>query len=191
MATNWRPTTRKEWYKLGVVTLWLSVIGVTALMVGAMSADAQTSVGGFTVDDVNRTVSGNVSDVTVSSDITYNHDVPDAERRIIRLQIGTSSDDLETIGYRNTRDVAGTDSGTVTLSGSALEHSGVSAADVDPALADSETTTLVVAANITVYRSNGETVTNTATDTVTLTLSDDNELSAEVGGSGSVSVSTA
>jgi len=186
----WQPATRTEWYRLLTLSVALAIIGTSALAIGVTTADAQTSIDGFDVTGVDRTVDGDVSDVTVAADVDYTHDVADADRRVVKLQVGPSASALTTVDYVNVRDVAGQDSGTVSLSGSALDHEDLTASDVNPALAESQTTEIVVGATVEVTRSNDETVTDTVTDTVTISLTDDAELTASVGGSGSVSVTT-
>jgi len=159
-------------------------------MITSETVEADIAVGSLSVADVNRTVNGNVSDVTLSTDLAYEHDVPDADRRVLKLKVGPSADNLETVAFRNDRDVAGTDSGTVILSGSVLDHTEWTAGDMDPALAATKTTELTVQAEIEITRANGQTVTDTVTDTVTVTLHDGSELTAAIGGDGTLTVET-
>jgi cytoskeletal protein RodZ len=188
----WQPATRQEWYRLGLVAVALALVGAGALTVATTQAQAQTDLAldGLAVDDVNQTVDGEVSALTLTADVDYQHEVPDATRRVVRLKVGTSADDMETVAYRNHADADGTASGTVTLSGSVFDATTLSPADVTPPVAGSETTTLYVAAELELQRQNGETVTETATDTVTVTLHNGTSLTAEVGGTGTVTVET-
>jgi len=191
MATS-RVQLRPWQYRLIAV-----VTGVTLVTVGALAtavpASGQTNVemGTLTVSDVNRTVDGDVSDVRIDTEINYEHDVPDATRRIIKLKAGPSADELETVTFVQDSDPQGKDSGSVTASGSLTELSAYSASDFDPALAGTQTRTVVVAAEIEVRRDGGSPVTTQVTEPVTVTLHDGAVLSADVGGSGSVSVNTA
>jgi len=188
---QWQPATRRQVYRLGIIALTLALVGTGALAVATTTAGAQTSLDMGTMDvaDVNRSVSGDVSDATISADLAYSHNVPDAERRVVKLKAGPSKTDLETIDYVNERDITGTDSGTVTLSGSVLDSS-LTADEIDPALAATNEAEVVVQAEIEVTRANGETVTKTVTDTATLRLTDDEKLTASIGGDGDLTVET-
>jgi len=190
--SHWQPATRRTVYRLAIITAALGLVGMGALTVATTGAGAQADVGvdGLTVPDVNRTVSGNVSDVRLAADLTYSHDVADADRRIVKLQVGPNADNLKTIGYVNQRDPNAKASGTVTLEGSVLEHAAFAAGDVDPERAGTTNTTMVVRAVIEIHRPNGETVTASATDTATLTLTDDADLTATINGSGALTVET-
>jgi len=188
----WQPAARRRLYRLGIITLVLALIGVGALGIATTSAGAESTLDmtGLDVADVNRTVSGDVSDVTLSVDLSYSHEVPDATRRVIKIQVGPDKDSLTTLDYINEQDMAGTDSGTVTLSGSILDAQGLTASEIDPALASTNETQVVVQAEIEITRSNGETVTETVTDTATLRLTDGGNLTASIGGSGEFTVET-
>jgi len=192
MQGNWQPATRKRVHRLTIIAVILTVVGTGALFVSASTATAQADVGvdGLSVSSVDETVDGNVSDVTLAADLTYQHDIPDATQRIVKLKVGPSADNLETIAYRVDREPNGNASGTATLSGSVLDHAALSAADFDPALATTKDTQVVVQTIIEVERANGETVTANATDTATLTLTDSGELTATVGGTGTLTVTT-
>lgn len=190
MATNQR---LRPWqYRLLAIMIGLTFVVGGAITAATMPATGQTNVemGEFRVGDVNETVDGDVSDVTLAADLSYQHDVPDATRRLVKLKVGPDEDNLETVAFVQDDDPSGQDSGTVTLSGSLTDTSAFDAADFDPALAESQTREVVVAATIEVRRANGDPVTTTVTDTVTVTLHDGATLSATVGGSGSIDVAT-
>lgn len=190
--STWQPATRRQWYRLGIVAAALALVGAGALTIATTTADAQTDLrlDSLAVDDVNQTVDGEVSGLTLAADVDYSHEVPDATRRVVTLKVGPSEGDLSTVDYRNARDPAGTDSGTVALEGNVFDATDLSPDDVAPATASTETTELVVAAEIEIQRANGKAVTRTVTDTVTLELHDDATLSASVGGTGTVTVET-
>lgn len=158
----------------------------------ASTPDAQASMqmDGLSVADTNETVSGNVTDVQLHADLSYQHDVPDAERRLVSLKVGPTRDDLTLLDYTQTRGPEGSASGTVALSGSLLQHDRFSAEDFDPDVASTSSREIVVRAVIEVQRAGGDAVVHTVTDTATVTLTDDAELTATIGGSGSVSVET-
>jgi len=189
---DWQPATRQQMYRLALLSLALAVVGASAIAVAATSADGQTSVemDGLDVADVNRTISGNVTDVTLSADLSYSHDIADTEQRIIKLKAGPSEEELSTISYVVARDAPGTDSGTVTLTGSLLEADGLTASDLDPALASTNETDVVVQAVVEIERADGEVVRRTVMDTAVIRLTDDGELAVSIGGSGGFSVKT-
>lgn len=166
--------------------------GATIFLLGTPTASAGTTadLGGLEVDGVNKTVDGNVSDVTLNTSMNYEYDVPDATQRVIKLKVGPNEGDLETIDYVVEQDPSGSVSGSVSLSGSVLEHAELSASDVNPALASSEETEFVVEVSMEVTRANGEVVTREVSDTVVVRLRDGASLEASLGGSGSVTVET-
>ena len=189
---QWQPATQRQWRRLGIVAAALAVLGTVALLgaAGTANADVQLQTDSLDVAGVNKTVSGNVTDATLSTTLNYQTDVPDSDRRIIRLKAGPSTDNLETIDYTQ-REVSDSTSGTVTLSGSLTDHPDISADALNPQRAGETTTDLVVQAEIEVTRSDGsDPVTHTVTDDVTLQLTDDGQLVAEVGGTGEVVVET-
>jgi hypothetical protein len=106
------------------------------------------------------------------------------------LKVGPSKDDLTLVDYQQQRDPSGSASGTVTLSGSVLEHDTYTTESFQPAVASTSTREIVVQAVIEIQRSGGDAVTHTVTDTATIRLTDDAELTATVGGTGVVSVET-
>jgi hypothetical protein len=172
----------------GIVLLTLGIAG--AFIAPSSPAEASMQMDGLSIADENKTVSGNVTGVTLDADLSYQHEVPDAERRIVKLKVGPSKDDLTLVDYQQQRDPSGTASGTVTLSGSVLEHEAFSAEVFQPGVASTSAREIVVRAVVEVQRSGGDAVTHTVTDTATIRLTDDAELSAEVGGTGVVSVSS-
>lgn len=176
-----------------LITAVVLAVAVTALLsLAVQPADAQASVdmGELQIADVNETVDGDVSDVTVDTTLTYEHSVPDATTRVLKLKAGPSKDELTELTFAAERDVSGDDAGTVSLSGSLLEADGITAADLNPAIADTTETTVYVAATIEVKRANGEAVTRTVIEPVTLTLTDGATLDVSVGGDGSLTVET-
>lgn len=189
---TWQPTTRRQWHRLGLIAVALAVVGVAALAGATATADADVSMQTDSLDipSVNKTVSGNVTDATLSTTLSYQTDVPDADRRIIKLKAGPTRDNLELLDYTQ-QSVSDSTSGTVTLSGSLLDHPQLTADVLNPARAGQTTTDLVVQAEIEVSRTDGkDAVTHTVTDDVTLQLTDDGQLVAQIGGTGEVDVAT-
>lgn len=167
------------------IALLLVLVGTvaTGAVVLADTGRAQTSVSvdSFEAASVEKTVSGDVTDVQVTADIGYNYSVPDAEDRFIELHAGPSESEMQQLTFIRASDPAGDDRGSVTLEGSLLE-AGFNAEQFDPAEADSTTTEVVVKAVIEVDRANGETVRREVTDTATITLNDSGEITATLGG---------
>jgi len=174
----------------------LTIIGVALLAAAAgialatvpASGQANVSLGSLDVADVNRTTTGDVTDVRVSATLSYAHDVPDADRRLLKLKVGPSPDQLETIDYVQDADPQGTASGTVDLDGSVLDASTLSAADFQPPLAGTTETTVYIGAAVEVRRAGGDPVTATVVEPVSLTLTDSQELTVEIGGTADVTV---
>lgn len=187
---TWQPATKRQWTSLAIITVLLTAVGGLALL-GAGQADAQTNidVDGLNVTGENRTISGNVTDATLETTLSYNTDVPDADRRTIKLKAAPEDDTPQLIDYTS-RSIDGETSGTVILSGSLMEDTQLTQTTLQPAQAGTTTTEIVVVATIEVTRPDGEAVTTERRDTVTLTLRDDGSLVAEVGGTGSVTVET-
>lgn len=192
MATTYVPD-GSEWRKF-MITAGAALLVLSAvILVGAQDADGAPTAeaGDLTVTDVNRTVSGDVTDVSVTAELDYSFDVPDAERRIVKLKVGPDAGNLSTVAFRQDSSPGGADAGTVTLSGSVLDATNLTAAEVDPALASNTTTDLVVAATIEVRRAGGDPVTDTVTAPLSMTLRDGTDLTASVGGNVTVGVTTA
>jgi hypothetical protein len=183
-------TSRQHRLLISAVVLAVAVTAFLALAVQPANAQATVEMGELQIADVNQTVDGDVSDVTVDTTLAYNHSVPDATTRILKLQAGPTRDQLTELTFAAERDVAGTDAGTVDLSASLLEADGITASDLNPAIADTTETTVYVAATIEVKRENGESVTRTVVEPVTLTLTDGATLDVAVGGEGSLTVET-
>jgi len=189
---TWQPTgTLERKHRLAITLAVLVVAALALTVVASESATAEMQMGSLSVADTNQTVDADVSDVTLSADLSYEYDVPDADRRLVKLKAGTSRDDLKTITYANDAYADPTDSGTVTLSGSLVDNGVVTTEDVNPPVAGDTSTDIVVEAVLEIQRDNGETVTRTVTDTATLTLQDGASLEASIGGTGSLSVSAA
>ena len=188
MATSTHRQRKAIGIALATSILFASV-GV-GLMVASGGASADVTMGDLAIDDHNSTVGGDVSEVTLATTLGYAQDVPDATRRIVRVSVGPSEDELETLAFRQERDPSGTASGEVELSGDLISDGPFTTDDFDPALASSTSTTVVVQAQIEVHRENGDPVTHMLTDTATVTLSDDAELTVDLGGSGSFEVET-
>lgn len=187
---QWQPATKEQWYSLAIITVLLTAVGGLALL-GAGQADAQTNIDVDTlnVTGENRTLPGNVTDATLETTLSYNTDVPNADRRTIRLKAGPVDGDTTLIDYTS-RSIDGETSGTVVLSGSLMDHPELTADSLQPAQAGTTTAEIQVVAEIEVTRPDGEPVVTERRDTVTLTLRDDGTLVAEIGGTGSVTVQT-
>lgn len=185
LATNRRTVT----YRILIIMLAAAVaIGGVVAFGGSTSAEIQFD--GLDVADANETVTSDVSDVTLAATVDYSHDVPDADRRQVKLKAGPTEDDLELVDYQQERDPAGVASGSVTLSGSLVDLSGFSAEDFNPDLAETSSQEIVVQAVIEVQRANGDPVIHTVTDTATVTIEEGTELSATIGGTGEITIQT-
>jgi len=188
---QWQPATRRQYRiatTLGIIAL-VAVGAVVATQPASGQAEIQT--GDLTISDTDETINGDVSDVRLSTTLDYSHDVPDAERRLIMLSVAPVGGDSERIAF--VQDTVNGDpaSGTVTLDGSLFDHSEIDAKTVAPELASEQTTEIEVTAEIEVRRESGDPVTHTVTDTATLSLTDGTDLTAELGGSGGLTVTTA
>jgi hypothetical protein len=169
------------------------VVGVaaTVLLAGTPATAAQTdvSVESLSVADHTTTVDGDVSDVQIQTTLGYNQSVPDATERVIKLRVGPSESELETLAFTRSTDAAdGT--GTVDLGGS-LTDAGFTAEDFNPDTGETTETQVVVQAVIEVTRDGGTVERTTATDTATVTIQDGTTISVTIGGSGEFTVSTA
>jgi len=181
---------RKQVYRAVVI---LVAVGITIASLAALTPTtdaAEVSVDSLDVADHEQTVTGDVTDGGLSATLSYDHDVADAERRIVKLKAGPSESELELVDYRQARDPQPKASGTVELSGSLVELSGFSASDFEPPLAHTASQEIVVQAVVEVQRENGEPVVHTVTDTATIRLTDDAELTATIGGTGGFEVDT-
>lgn len=190
MAAN-RPRGR-QWYRyliaLGIGVVVLTALGIVATAPASGQVDAQ--LGSLSIGDVNQTVSGNVTDVNVDVTLEYDQTVPDASQRIIELKAGPSSSELETLTFVNHDNVAGDETGTVSLSASLLKASAFEAADFNPDYGGKTTHDIVIGATIEVRQADGDPVVTTVTEPVTITVHDDGEITASLGGSGDVTLET-
>jgi len=185
---------RRQLYRLGIIIVVLTAVGLGAVAVadpaGAATADVSTET--LSVSGANQTVveGENVSDVTLSATLAYDHDVPDATQRVVELRVGPQGGDTQYVDYVVESEPSGTASGEVDLSGSVIEATDLTADDFDPATATTTTQDLVVEAVIEVERENGETVRHVASDTATVTIEDGTDLTVTVGGDGDLTVET-
>lgn len=189
---GWQPANETTWYRISLLIAGILLLtgGTLAVFAGSSNAETSVQMSDFTVQGENVTTTDNVTDVTLSATVNYSHDIPDAEDRIVKLRVGPADGDTELVDYKMDRDVAGTGSGSVTLSGSVLDHAQLSAGDFQPGIAETTTQELVVEALVEVNRENGETETAMVSDSVTVSVEDGSSLTVRVGGSGSVSVVT-
>lgn len=187
----WQPAlTRRQLYRLAAVCLVVLVASAGALHATTDPASADVSTEGLSIADTDRTVGGNVSDVALATTITYDHAVPDATRRVVRIKAGPTENDLALIDYRQTRDPTGTTTGSVDLAGGLVSDGPFEASAFAPPLAGNTTQEVVVQAEIELQRANGDAVTHTTTDTATVTVRDDATLSVSLGGDGGLTVTT-
>lgn len=188
---KWQPATTRGVPIVIATAVLLAAVGGAAVMAPSAEAQADLTLDTLSVSGANQTVGGNVTDVMLSTTLDYQHDVPDATRRIVKLKAGPSADDLTLLDYQQVRDPAGTASGSVTLSGSVLDHSAWTADTFAPGIANTTSQEVVVQAVVEVHRETGDVVRHSVTDTATVTLTDDTELTVSVGGTGNVTVRTA
>jgi len=174
-----------------IISALLVAVGVAALTVLATPAAADVTVDGLTANDTDHDLGGNVSDVTLTGDLAYEHDVTDADQRVIELQVAPDGESPESVAYIVETDPADTASGTVTLTGSIFDHSALAVSDVQPAAGETTTTELTVRVEMEITQTDGETVMATATDTATLTLTADGDAELSIGGEADLSVQTA
>lgn len=192
MATNWNPR-GTEWRRLLIVAgVVLAVIGV-AVLVGAQSAEGATAsvtMGNLTMSGTNQSVDGTVTDVGVNANLKYRHDVSNADRRTVELLVGTNKSNVQAVTFKSAADPQANTSGTLTLSGSLLNHPQLSAANFRPPTAGDVSTTVVVGARITVTRADGPDVTRTVLERTTVTFRDGDPGTATIGGTMTVTVTT-
>lgn len=177
-------------YRALAILIGVTVVVALVLATATMPARGQATVGGLDIQGVDRTVSGNVSAVTLDAKIDFSHDVPDATSRIVELHVGPSESELDQLSFRRESDPRGDTIGAVEMQGDVTDTSAFSADDFAPPVAGNESQQVVVQAVIEVERPNGQTVTATATDTATVQLTDSATLSADVGGTGNITVAT-
>jgi len=192
---TWQPPTPKQWHRVGLA----AAVTVTLLLAGGLTASfvtestaqqTEAELSEWSVDDVNRTLDGDLSDLDLTADVEYQYDVEDADRRLVKLAVGPTKNKTETITFEYDREPAPQGAGTVTLTESILSAESLDAEMFRPALAESNTTEIVVGAGLEIQRANGETVTSWAYDRVEIMLTDDATLTASVGGTGNVTVQT-
>jgi hypothetical protein len=190
MATT-QPTER-EWYRIGLTALAVVAVGLAGLHVATADAGAQTDLSMDTLEvaGVNDTITGNVTGATLTTTLQYETGVPNADERIIRLKAGPDADSLQLIDYTRREGVTGQSTGTIELSGDLLANTALSASDLDPATGTTETTEIVVQAEIEVTRPDGPPVTHTIRDTATVTVTDSGEVTATLGGTGDITIHT-
>ncbi len=167
-----------------LATTGAAISFVTAPVAGQTSVNVES----LSITDATTTANDDVTDVQIDTTLGYNQSVPDATERVIKLRVGPSDSNLETLTFTRTESPAdGT--GTVELSGSLMD-AGFSASDFNPDPGATKETTVVVEAVIEVPRENGDPVTATATDTATVTVDDGAIVQATVGGEGELTVKT-
>jgi len=181
---------RRARIALAAVVLVGATIGGLAALPSETNAENTLSLGELQVSSVNETVDGNVTDVRLDATIDYQYDVADGERRIVKLQVGETRDDMENLTFAQSEITDARSSGQVSLEASILEAQGIDANDFDPALAESKSKTIYVGVVIEVRRANGETVTESVVREATVTLHDGGTISVAVGGDVSVVVDT-
>lgn len=185
-----QPATRTRVYQATIILLVVGAAG-TVLVVGSTDeVQAGAQMQSLNVSNANETVAGNVSDVVLATTLQYQHDVPNADRRIIKIEVGPSADQLELLAYQQTRDPSDTASGTATISGGLVGDGPFQASTFNPAVANTSSQELVIRATVEVHRASGDVVTHTVTDTATVTLHDDATLTVELGGTGEFTVTT-
>lgn len=182
------PTT-VSYRSLATIALALALVGGGVAYVATGSASAQVELDSLDASDANHTLDGDLEDVTLDADVTFDHSVPDADRRYLTLTVGPDEDSLEELTFIHEPDPQGTDSGTVELTESLFEADAYSRADFEPPIAGNTSREVVVAAELVIERENGQEVTATETDTMTLTLRDGTDLDASVGGTVDTTVS--
>ena len=187
----WQPMTRFDRRRLVALIALVAVVATVSLTsVPTTTAQADLLTDELSIGNQTETVNGDVSGVTLQTSLDYQHDVPEADRRLINLYVAPEGGEYEQVTFDYDSNPTDQASGTVSLSGDITEHSGIDAADIDPVAAGNESMTVDVKAEIEVERTNGDPVVSSVTDTATLTVEDGTTLSAEVGGTGSFTVQT-
>lgn len=188
----WQPaTTRGPRARIALATIIiLSAATIGALAYGPQEAAADSGVelGGLQGSGVNETLDGNLSNIEIAASINYDHDVPDATRRVVELHVGPSESEMTNVGFLNEPEPEGEASGSVDIEASLFDADGFEPGDFQPDLAESETTTVVVQAVVEVRRDAGGPERSTVTEEFDVTLHDDATLTVESGGTVSLSV---
>jgi len=189
----WQPTQRRNVRRIALLLTTVAFVGAAAVVTvpTAASGQAALSVDSLDVSDTTETITGDVDGVTLDTTLDYQYDVPDADSRTITLYVAPEGGAYEEVTFAYESSANDAASGSVQLSGDITDHPGISASELDPAVADTESTDLQIKAEIEVERDTGDVVTGNATDTATLTLTDGTALTAKIGGSGDLTVATA
>jgi VCBS repeat-containing protein len=173
------------------VALTLTSLGLVAggTLLSNPTSAATMQPTGFTVADVNKTVDGQLEDVALESTISFDYQVDNAETMTMQLVAGPTKNQTDTVSYTANTDAPAENSGEITLTGSLLETSNLTASDFRPASGGNTTQTLVVGVVMQVETTHGETETVREYDTVVVTLSDTaNQI--EVAGTGQIVIET-
>lgn len=186
---------QRNWRRIGMtLTLALTlaslglVAGGTLLSNPSSAATMQTS--GYTVADVNKTVDGQLEGVALESTVSFDYQVDNADTMTMQLVAGPSKNQTDTVSYTANTDAPDENSGEITLSGSLLETSNLTASDFRPPSGENKTQTLVVGVVMEIDTTHGETETVTQYDTVTVTLSDEDNSEIQVSGTGQIVIET-
>lgn len=172
-------------------TLFLVVLAAVVLIPAPGAGQAELDTNSLEIDGVDRTVDGDVSEVQLSTELDYQYNVPDVDSHTVTLYVAPEGGDYETVTYQYETRVDANNSGSVELSGDITDHSEISASDIDPATATTETTTVQIKTDIEVNRETGDPVTDQSETTATIELTDSGSLEASVGGTGELTVTTA
>lgn len=189
----WQPTTPTNPRRIAYLaaTLFLVVLAAVVIIPAPGAGQAELDVDSLEIDGVEKTVDGDVSEVQLSTELDYQYDVPNADSHTVTLYVAPEGGNYETVTYNYESSVDANTSGSVALSGDITEHSKISASDIDPAVATTETTTVQIKTDIEVTRDNGDPVTDQSETTATIQLTDSGSLEASVGGTGELTVTTA
>lgn len=192
MLGTQRPTRTQTYRFIGFgLVLGLVGLGIIAGTAQPAAGQADLTLDTLSIADANETITEDIQTVELETTLDYNHDVPDTDRRLITLEARPEGGTYEQVTFSTDDVVSDAESGSVTLSGDLLQHSEISAVDLQPAVAGNTTTDIDVRATLEVQRENGDTTTATVEDTATLSLHDGTTLTAEIGGTGDLTVTTA
>lgn len=187
----WQPSPVRQRYRI-LITLGFGVlllgIGLFVVQADAGTASADVQVGSLSVDDVNRTVDGGVTDVQIDASLTYGTSAPDPQMRVVELLAGPSESELSVVSFSHSNQPDAT--GTVDLSGSLVELDSIDAETLTPATGETTTQDIVVGARIEVERANGDTITRTVTQPATIRIENGTDITADLGGEIDLSVQT-
>ena len=168
----------------GIGLLVAGSLVVGAHLAGSAAADSAT-VDEFHVANATHDLDagGDLSDVTLDATLTVDHDVPDADRRLTKLAVGTNTSNVETIAFDNERSPGPAATTTLELRGSLFESQHFERSDFQPGINESVSHEIVVGAGIEVERETGDKVIEWTYETVTVTVTDGTTLAVTVGGS--------